>query len=121
MSINIIMQSLKELVQIHERLIQLSEKKTEIIKAGSAEDLQQILVLEAKLVNKLEHAENNRQTIVNNWFTEKRLLEEEWTLTRMLELIEQEQDVVNLEKITTTLTKAITKLKQQEQLNANLI
>lgn len=120
-SVNKIIQSLEELVQIHERFIQTSKKKTDIIKVGSSEKLQQVLTVEMKLINKLEQAENNRQILVNDWFTQSKHSDNDQSITQMLELLEDEQEVLNLEKITTSLTKAITELKQQEQLNGNLI
>lgn len=121
MSTDKIIQSLQHMITIHESLIHLSEQKTEMIKIGSVEKLQQLLLEETKLINKLEHAEIKRQKEVEQWFLQRDLKEQPWTITQMLEVIEEGQNKGNLEKVTTTLTNMITQLKQQEQLNQSLL
>lgn len=121
MSIDKIIQSLEHMITIHENLFHLSEQKTEIIKVGSVEKMQKLLAEETKAINQLEQAEIKRQKEVEQWFLQAGLADYQWTITQMLEVIEDEQDKVNLEEVTTALTNMITQLKQQEQLNQSLL
>lgn len=121
MSVQMIIATLTDLALIHEDLIVLSEQKTEIMKEGSVGKLQQILSQERKFVQALGKAETKRQTQVKAWCTEQGFPEENITITAMLEAISDPTDAEQLEQKTITLTNAITKLKQQEQLNQELI
>lgn len=121
MSIEVIIQSLTELTSIHENLNSISEEKTEVVKEGSVDKLQQLLSKERKQILILEKAENKRQELVEKWFSEQKLPLNDMTITHMLEIITNEHDANRLEHTTIGLTKAITKLKQQEQLNQDLI
>ena len=58
MSIHEIIKSLEDLVEVHEELLALSKEKTEIVKEGSIDKLQALLVTERKLVRKLEKKES---------------------------------------------------------------
>jgi flagellar biosynthesis/type III secretory pathway chaperone len=120
-SIEAINKSLEELTIIHEELLKVSERKTEIVKDGSIDKFQSILAEERKYVNKLEQAEKNRQIEVETWYKDRQLLENDMTITNILETITDEQEQEELAKQTTDLTNAIAKLKQQEHLNQALI
>lgn len=121
MSINQIIKTLKNLVATHEVLIALSREKTEVVKKGSVEELQSLLVKERKQIRTLEKAEKNRQQAVETWFSENELPLTDTTLTRMLEIVSDEDEKQDLATVTITLTEMITKLKQQEQLNQSLL
>ncbi len=121
MSIKAINELLQTLTRIHEELLKVSKRKTDIIKEGSAEKLQAILVEERKYIKVLEQAEQNRKQVVEKWYTDKRLPLEHMTITNMLEILTDKQEQQELEHMTVQLTKAITELKQQEQLNQALI
>lgn len=121
MPVQAIIETLTELVDIHDKLIELSKEKTEIIKEGSVEKLQQILSSERKSVQALEKVEKNRQKQVEIWCSEQKLPKNDMTITKMLELISEQVDAKRLEEKTIKLTQTITKLKQQEQLNKELI
>lgn len=121
MHINTIIQSLTDLLAIHKELIELSEQKTEIVKDGSAEKLQKIVIAEHKVVQKLELSEINRQQVVEQWFLEKNKNQENMTNSKIMNLLTDETEKVKLGEITLQLTEAITHLKQQEQLNQELL
>lgn len=121
MSVQTIIETLTELVEIHEKLIKLSKQKTEIIKEGSIEKLQSILSKERKCVQALEKAEVSRQEQVEIWCNERELAQGNVTITEILELLSGQAEAVSLENETIRLTNIITKLKQQEQLNQELI
>lgn len=121
MSITAINESLQALTKIHEALLEVSQRKTDIIKEGSTEKLQAILAEERKYIKVLEQAEERRQKEVEKWYSDQQLSLEEMTITNMLHMLTDKQDQQLLENITIHLTEAITALKQQEQLNQALI
>ena len=121
MSITAINESLQALTRIHEELLEVSKRKTDIIKEGSIEKLQAILAEERKYIKVLEQAEQKRQKEVEKWYTDQQLPLEEMTITNMLHMLTDKQDQQVLENVTIQLTEAITELKQQEQLNQTLI
>lgn len=121
MSITAINESLQALTKVHGELLKVSKRKTDIIKEGSTEKLQAILAEERKYIKVLEQAEQNRQKEVEKWYTDQQLPLEEMTITNMLHILTDKQDQQVLESLTIHLTKAITELKQQEQLNQALI
>lgn len=121
MSIEAISQSLETLIAVHEDLCEFSEQKTEIIKGGSVEMFQKILAEERKYAKRLLLAEEQRQKKVEKWYIDHQLPLENMTITNMLEIIPDEQEQFELEQLTIRLTKVITQLKQQEQLNYDLI
>lgn len=121
MSINQIIKTLDNLEAIHEALIGLSKEKTEVVKEGSVEKLQSLLIKEREQIRMLEKAEKNRQESVEAWFWEKELPLTDTTLTHMLEIVSDEDEKQVLTAVTTTLSELITTLKQQEQLNKSLL
>ena len=118
---NEIIKSLENLVALHDELLQFSERKTEIIKEGSIEKLQKVIVKERKLVRQVEQAEKERSSLVEVWYVANDFPIEEATVTDMLEKTTDEHEKVALEEVTIKLTKAITNLKANEQLNIALI
>ncbi|MYL40234.1 flagellar protein FlgN [Virgibacillus massiliensis] len=108
------------LVTLHQELIAISNQKTEAVKSGNLEKLQQVLVNERKQIRKIEKAEEGRQLVVADWFESQRLNIEP-TITRLVEAINCDETRKELTAATNQLTEAITTLKQQEQLNMALI
>jgi flagellar biosynthesis/type III secretory pathway chaperone len=122
MSIQAIIRSLEELIRSHEDLLDISEQKTALIKDGSTEELQPLLVKERKEIRLLEQAEEKRQSGVEAWFLERQAgQDQDATLTNLLEIIADETEQKKLEDTTIKLTEIITKLKQQEELNQSLL
>lgn len=108
-------------MKIHEDLIGVSVHKTEIVKDGLIEKLQPLLVKERKYTQMLEQAEVKRKREVDTWFLHQQLPVNDATITQMLEVLTEKQEKEKLENMMIALTEAITKLKQQEQLNYALI
>lgn len=121
LSIERILQSLSELTDVHNKLYKVSQQKTEALKDGSAEKLQNILIEEQTYIRKLEQAEKKRETVVEHWFNNHHHSEEERTITNLLSLLTDSQNKQDLETATIDLTHAITKLRDSEQLNGALI
>lgn len=118
---NEIIKSLENLVAVHEELLLISEQKTVIIKEGSIEKLQKVIVKERKLTRQVEQAEKERSSLVEAWYVANNLPLEEATVTDMLEKTTDKIETAALEEVTIKLTKAITNLKANEQLNMALI
>lgn len=116
-----VIKSLQRLINIHEDLIHISVQKTDIVKEGAIDKLQKILAQEQKHIRLLEQAELNRQQEVEVWFEKQQLPLDDVTITKMLSILTNEQARDVLEKATIALTNVITKLKQQEQLNRDLL
>lgn len=121
MSIKDVIGSLEGLVYLHHELLDVSKKKTEVIKEGNVDELQQILVRERKLVRKVEAAEKRRMELVDGWLQTQNFTASDATLTTILEQLTNGNERSALEKVTIELTKAITDLKAQEKLNLALI
>lgn len=99
----------------------ISREKTDILKEGSAEQLQQLLIKEQKYVQALEHAENKRSESVKQWFERHNYVDEEQTISTILSHVENKTDQVKIEKLATDLTHLMIEFKNQEQLNFELI
>ncbi|WP_164668080.1 flagellar protein FlgN [Virgibacillus doumboii] len=121
MSVQPIKKSLEKLNFLHESLLDISKEKTAIVKEGSVDKLQSLLVKERKHVQALEQAEVKRQKEVEEWSAQNNISLENATITGILEAISDEQTKDELETAAIDLTNTITKLKQQEQLNQALI
>lgn len=121
MSVQTIIATLTELIEIHEKLIKISKQKTEIIKEGSIEKLQPILSSERKCVQELEKIELKRQEKIEAWCHEHALDDKHITITEILDHLSNQPEAEQLEETTIYLTNLITRLKQQEQLNHELI
>lgn len=121
MSIKRILQSLQDLIKIHEDLYRFSMQKTAIIKEGSVEKFQSILAKERKYVHQLNQAEEERREAVLHWCEKHQIKQTDLTITEILDTITDAEDQQQLEQSVITLTKVITALKQQEQLNYELI
>lgn len=121
MSIEFILQSLEELTNVHQHLCKVSQLKTEALKDGSSDRLQDILIEEQTFIRKLEQVENNREQIVEQWFENNYSEEQERTITKILDLLTNKHEKHRLEMATIDLTKEITRLRDLEQLNAALI
>jgi len=112
-------QVLTKLVNVHKSLLENARQKTEVVKEGSVEQLQMILVKERKYIQVLEQAEAERKKEVEN--LQQGLPLNNATITEILDHIPNNEEKKELENQTLALTEMITSLKQQEQLNQALI
>ncbi|MFD1361687.1 flagellar protein FlgN [Lentibacillus salinarum] len=121
MSVYAMIQAMEKLLKLHEGLLDAARKKTDIVKEGSVERLQTLLVKEHKYVQALEQAETNRQKAVDQWLAHAGITLKQPTMTAVLETITDDRAKHDLENIAVKLADTITQLKQQEQLNQALI
>lgn len=121
MSIQPIIQSLEKLIDIHRTLLDISEEKTEWIKQGTAEKIQQVLIKERKHVRLLEKEEENRQLEAEKWAIEHGLPKEDVTITYLLDHMKNGTEKEELAEKSRELVEVISNLKQQESLNQMLL
>ncbi|MFS0674201.1 flagellar protein FlgN [Ornithinibacillus sp. 179-J 7C1 HS] len=121
MSVQSILEKLNKLISIHEKLLELSKEKTNIVKEGNAEKLQAKLIQERKMVLQLAQVEESRQKEVDEWFSVRGLSNEEATVTNLINNIENDEEKRLLAEKAVYLTEVVVNLKQQEQLNMALI
>lgn len=112
---------LEEIIALHNQLNKISKKKTDVLIDNAVDELQSLLVSENKYVQALEQSEEKRQKIVEKWFISKGIQEKEYTLTNMIPFISGKSEKELLQRLMIQLTEAITDLKRQEQLNADLM
>lgn len=121
MSVQSVIQSLEKLISINNYLLNISEEKTEIVTEGSVERLQALLVKERKYIRLLEQSESERKAAAEAWIITHKFPRENVTITEMLTMMDDEAEIQELEQTAIALTDTILKLKQQEQLNQDLI
>lgn len=114
-------QIINELISVHEQLLTLSKEKTKIIKNKEVDDLSPLLMEEKKWLGMLEKKEEKRLQIVTPFFEDKNIQTENRTVTTLLDLMNDEINKEQLESEFVTLTELMVDLKQQEQLNNQLI
>ncbi|MBU5594107.1 flagellar protein FlgN [Amphibacillus sp. MSJ-3] len=120
MSIIRILSPLKQLIQLHESLLQLSLLKTELLKKGDIEGIQKILKTEQKHIQAIKKFEKERLIAVDEWAEKHQLNDEEKTVTTILEHVSDDDERKQLEELSTELANLLVELKAQEGLNQQL-
>src|SRR5699024_12504529 len=101
------------LIELYQTLLEGAMQKTEILKEGSIDKLQTLLVQERKTVQALEQAEKKRQHAVKKWFSYRNIPVHP-TLTAMVEHIPDETEKNDLEAKAIALIEVIPRLKKEE-------
>jgi|SRR5690625_559962 len=113
--------TLKKLIGLHEELIQISNHKTEEIKQGDMDKLSKLLMQERKQIQAITQTETKRQSIVDDFFTNKGAHDKEQTMSNLLVLIDHDDEKQQVELLVSTLVDTIVELRQVEQLNKELM
>jgi flagellar biosynthesis/type III secretory pathway chaperone len=121
MTVQRVIRSLEKLIQVKSQLLNISQSKTEIVTAGSVDNLQTLLVKERKYIRLLERAESDRATATMDWMMENESPQGNITISEILTMVNDEKAKQKLEQTAIQLTNIITQLKLQEQLNHALI
>lgn len=121
MTIQPIIDSLSRLEKLHQSLLLLAQEKTEALKSGGFDQLQKVLVQERKYVQAINQVEKSRQQAVGDWLRDHSKSLPEPTVSYLLELIPDTAEKQSLEKHFLKLTDVILRVKQQEQLNQELM
>ncbi|WP_226037125.1 flagellar protein FlgN [Aquibacillus saliphilus] len=120
MSVQAIVEALTKMTQLHASLLTISTSKTESLKTGDINQLQELLSQERKHVQAINQLEKKRMDMINSWSEARQLDPTAMTVSVMLENHLDGSEKESLEQITTTLAETIVQLKQQEQLNKEL-
>ena len=112
--------ALERLIQVHQSLLQLSATKTDLLKTGEIEEVQQILKAEQKHIQAIDKLEKQRLKAVDQWALQYQLTDDQKTITTFIEKVDNDNDRESLEKLSTELAKVLVELKAQERLNQEL-
>lgn len=120
-SVQKIINSIEQLTVIHEKLLEVSLQKTDCIKSSDTEKLVKLLTLEKQYMQELEQKEKEREHLVSAFFNENDLMTDEYTVSELLRVVENETEKEVLEKTVTSLIEVIVRLKESENLNRSLL
>ena len=122
MSIQPIVSILEKLEKMHRSLLQLANQKTEIVKKGDIDGLQEILKSEQSHVAAIEVLEKQRQQMVTDYLRAKGIaLTDTPTVADVIEAAETEEEREQLEDVRKQLLSVIDYLRIQNDLNQKLV
>lgn len=110
-----------KLTSYHEQLLQISIQKTDFIKEANSEELVKVLVKERQLMQQIEQVESEREAFVTKFFVENDIQSEEKTVTKLLTLIDNNEQKQTIEQAVTSLIEQIVLIREREQLNNSLL
>lgn len=119
MSITPILEAMNHLDKLHKSLLGLSLKKTELIKTGDMEGLDQLLKDEQKHVAAISQLETQRQQKVMEYLQAKGFADAEPTVASVIETATTEEQA-KLEQVRDELLRTISDLKWQNDLNQKM-
>jgi len=122
MSVEAINSTLTMLERMHKSLLELALKKTEIIKVGDIEALDQLLKDEQAHIAAIDKLEQQRQKQVTDYLEAKGLaLTDKTTVADVIEVAVQETEKVTLSAVRDRLMQIINDLRKQNDLNQKLV
>lgn len=121
MSIDKILDTLNKLERMHRSLLELSTKKTEIIKENDMEQLTEILKTEQAHVAAIETLEQQRQMLVTQYFEAKGIaIPNNPSITQLIDVVLDEEKP-KLASIRDSLLVVVDELKKVNTLNQKLV
>lgn len=120
MSLSSICVALKGLIQAHQSLNEIAAEKTEVLKNGDMQALNEIVQKEAVLIKELRKIEVNRFKLMAQFCQQKGLATEDVTLESLLSFATNEEQTV-LRDLQRSLKEEVHRLKSQNELNQILI
>ncbi|ADU31867.1 flagellar protein FlgN [Evansella cellulosilytica] len=108
------------LVLIHEKLNEQALAKQTVVTKGEIPALEKLMKEETVLVKQLQKLEITRRNVVEQWLQEKGLVKENVTMHELIDLFPAEHKK-ELHELEEKLVAEIEKLKQQNELNQQLI
>ncbi|MBU8905986.1 flagellar protein FlgN [Desertibacillus haloalkaliphilus] len=109
-----------KLVKAHQSLNELAKQKTEVLKKGDMPALDKISQQEMAHVQQLQKLEQDRLDFVDRYVKQKGLMTEGVTMDILLEHVPVNERVI-LKKLQDVLVAEVDTLKQQNELNQQLI
>lgn len=116
MSVEKLIVTMERLVKLHRNLLELSNKKTDIVIKGDMKALNQILKDEQALLAAMNQFENERQKIAGTIVTELN----QPTISDCIKVVD-ETSKNTLEQLRNELLELASQLKQKNELNQQLI
>lgn len=121
MSVEVILSTLEKLEKMHKSLLELSYKKTELIKMGNMDGLDQLLKDEQAHVAAISQLEQQRQNVVKEYLKTKGIVSSELlTVAQVIEVADTEREKQTLSDARKRLLLTIEDLKWQNDLNQKL-
>ena len=122
MSIDPLLTILDKLEKMHKSLLKLAYHKTELIKVGDMEGLDQMLKSEQSHVAAISQLEQQRQKVVTDYLGAKGIaLSGQATVANVMEAADTPQEKDKLDGVRKRLLLTIKTLKKQNDLNQKLI
>lgn len=119
MSTEQLVQTLQKLLVLHEHLLTLAKQKSNILKTGDIDSLNQQMKEEQKYILAIKQIENERIKLVQQMLSNYRLRDDEYTLSKVIE-VSNEPLKQKLKDIKSKLIVIIEELKQVNALNQQL-
>lgn len=120
MPVQSLIDTLEQLIDLHQELTSLAQQKTDVIKTEDMKQLGSILVQEKKLVDEIEKLERVRQNDVHTFLEEKGIANGAGLLSEYIQYASTEEQAV-LTNLGAKLREVIASLKEQNELNQQLI
>jgi flagellar biosynthesis/type III secretory pathway chaperone len=120
MSAKRLIQLLEKHLHLHKGLLQLANKKTEILKKGDIKALNSIMKEEQKYIALINQNERERINIVEDMISKSSNPKQDPTLTTCIELTEEPERLV-LDKLKNEISTVVLELKNANLLNQQLI
>ncbi|RKD32327.1 flagellar protein FlgN [Thermohalobacter berrensis] len=118
-----VVKGLKDILErelhLYNNILDLSEKKTEIIKSGKVKELEKTTQIEQKLIYQAGRLEEEREEIIEKLRKEFGL-KKDIDMTKLLEHLDKNEKGI-IEKIRNELLDTLEKLKERNNLNGRLI
>src|SRR5699024_11134891 len=112
---------MEALITEHERMLNISNEKTELMKAGKIDALQKLLIQERKQTQAIRQLENKRVQAVDALFQEMGIENTDKTVTVLLEQMEEGQQKREMEPSVSRLIDYIVQIREVNKLNKELI
>jgi len=117
----IIREQVTQLTLLHDTLLAISKNKTESIKTGDMDQFTKLLMQERKQLQAIEQLEEKRQQEVERVFNQLGVEPNEKTISELMIYIDDEEEKEQLDEEVTALVNVIVAIRQNEQLNQELI
>ena len=122
MAIDPLLTILDKLEKMHKSLLKLAYHKTELIKVGDMEGLNQMLKSEQAHVAAISQLEQQRQKVVTDYLGAKGIaLSGQATVADVMEAADTPQEKAKMDEVRKRLLLTIKTLKKQNDLNQKLI
>ncbi|WP_100374057.1 flagellar protein FlgN [Bacillus sp. FJAT-45037] len=120
MSVKSVIESIAELIELHQQLNQRAAEKVDAIKANDVSTLSQLVREEAKLVRAVQIAESSRMKQAKAFMMSKGTGTEDVTVQTLLQYVTEEEKAVLL-KLQKALRQEVHQLKEQSDHTRELL